>query len=61
MSLSETKCSHTGILQGCVVSPILFTLYTIDSREVHPNNYIIKFDTVILGLLHTDMDMDLSV
>ncbi len=48
--MSETKHNNTGVPQGCVMSPIPFTLYT--------NNYIIKFadDTVILNLLHKDMD-----
>ncbi len=54
--LSESRLSSTGAPQGCVSSPVLFTLYTNDCIKVHPDNYIIKFsdDTAILGLLHKD-------
>lgn len=54
--LSDTKYCSTGIPQGCICSPILFTLYTNDGKSTQPNNHVIKFsdDTIILSLLHPD-------
>lgn len=39
--------------QGCVVSPLLYSLYTYDYASTHPNNTIIKFAdyTRLEGLL----------
>ena len=50
----------TGAPQGCVSSPVLFTLYTNECRSGNPNNYIIKFsdDTAILALLDKDSVLD---
>uniref|UniRef100_A0A8C7YZR7 Reverse transcriptase domain-containing protein n=1 Tax=Oryzias sinensis TaxID=183150 RepID=A0A8C7YZR7_9TELE len=33
----------TGSPQGCVLSPLLYTLYTQDCTSTHPSNTIIKF------------------
>ncbi|KAM7373781.1 hypothetical protein PAMA_022061 [Pampus argenteus] len=41
----------TGSPQGCVLSPLLYSLYTHDCSPVHQSNTIIKFadDTTVVG------------
>ena len=43
----------TGSSQGCVLSPLLYTLYTHDCTPVHHSNTIVKFadDTTVVGLI----------
>lgn len=50
-TLSDVKSINIGAPQGCVCSPILFTLFTNDCFSRHKNNYIFKYfdDTVILS------------
>ncbi len=52
-ALSDIAVCSTGIPQGCVSSPLLFTCYTHDCVSVEPNQYIVKSsdDTVLLSLL----------
>ncbi len=43
--------------QGCVLSPLLYSLYTHDCTAAHSSNVIVKFadDTTVIGLI-TDND-----
>ncbi|KAK3567736.1 hypothetical protein QTP86_024052, partial [Hemibagrus guttatus] len=42
-SLSSTTILSTGAPQGCVLSPLLFTLLTHDCAAMHHSNHIVKF------------------
>ncbi|KAI5090364.1 gastrula zinc finger protein XlCGF28.1-like [Silurus meridionalis] len=52
-SISSTTTLSTGAPQGCVLSPLLFTLLTHDCATRHSSNHIIKFadDTTVVGLI----------
>ncbi len=62
-TLSESMIISTGAPQGCVSSPVLFTLYTNECTCSTVNNvnncYMIKFsdDTAILGLISGTSDV----
>uniref|UniRef100_A0A4W5R298 Reverse transcriptase domain-containing protein n=1 Tax=Hucho hucho TaxID=62062 RepID=A0A4W5R298_9TELE len=44
---------NTGAPQGCVLSPLLYSLFTHDCMAKHTSNSIIKFadDTTVVGLI----------
>ncbi|KAF7711715.1 gastrula zinc finger protein XlCGF28.1-like [Silurus meridionalis] len=52
-SISSTTTLSTGAPQGCVLSPLLFTLLTHNCVATHSSNHIIKFanDMTMVGLI----------
>ena len=50
---SATLILNTGAPQGCVLSPVLYSLFTHDCMAKHDSNTIIKFadDTTVIGLI----------
>ncbi|KAK3570179.1 hypothetical protein QTP86_015802 [Hemibagrus guttatus] len=52
-STSTATTLNTGAPQGCVLSPLLFTLLSHDCAAMHSSNHIIKFadDTTVVGLI----------
>ena len=55
-SMSPTIILNTGVPQGSVLSPVLYTRYTHDCNATHRSNTLIKFadHTTIIGLIRND-------
>lgn len=54
--LSNALLSSTGITQGCVLSPLLFPLYTDDCQTTFEGRHIIKFGDLVIVSLLTESD-----
>lgn len=53
---SNEMMTHIGAPQGCVLSPVLFSLYTSNCTSTKPSCSLVKYadDTVITGYLFND-------
>ena len=57
---STSLILNIGATQGCVLSPLLYSLFTHDCVATHAYNSIIKFadDTILVGLITNNDETD---
>ena len=62
LSTSESLSTSTGSPQGCVISPLLFSMYVVDMPSVNSNIKLVKYadDTVIMELLSDNQSSQLQ-
>ena len=58
-NLSTPLILNTGAPQGWVLSPLLYSLFTLDCVAMHASNSIIMFqdDTTVVGLITNNDEM----
>jgi hypothetical protein len=52
-NISTPLILNTGAPQGCILNPLLYSLFTHDCVSIHASNSFIKFsdDTTVVGLI----------
>ncbi|KAK3548525.1 hypothetical protein QTP70_013370 [Hemibagrus guttatus] len=62
-NISSTTTLRTRAPQGCVLSPLLFTLLTHDCAAMHSSNHIIKFadDMTVVGLISKNEESSVEI
>ncbi|KAK3533703.1 hypothetical protein QTP70_023980 [Hemibagrus guttatus] len=60
--LSSTLILNTGVPQGCVLSPLRYSLFTHDCVPRHNSNIFIKYadDTTVVGRIGNNDELNLS-